>query len=118
MTVVFERNRQMQRKEGVESGQMDPSYRAWLETNPAPGEVFVDTGEASAADSRKLRWSPSKEQRELIKSALAHEIDFVNQLYKDDAQSSYADHIEVLVEGTLRAVGVDPVTLKPLSKED
>jgi hypothetical protein len=117
MVVLFERNRLMQKRGGGDAVEMDPSYRAWLGTNPAPGEVFVDTGEASAENSRKLRWSPSKEQRDLIKTVIAREIEFVNQLYQNDDQSSYADHMKVLVEDTLRNVGVDPVTLRPLSEK-
>jgi hypothetical protein len=118
MVALFERKGPMPEKEGVRDVQMDPSYRAWLESNPSPGEVFVDKGEASAADSRKLRWSPSKAQREMIKVAIAHEVESMNRLYQEDAQDSYADHIEGLVQQTLRNVGVDPATLKPLPDAD
>jgi hypothetical protein len=94
---------------------MDPAYRAWLDSNPGPGEVFVDTGEASAADSRKLRWSPTREQRKLLKTALDSEVAFVNKLYEDDTHKSYAKHVDGLVKEALLGVGVDPVTLKLLS---
>jgi hypothetical protein len=104
----------MPEKEGARDLTMDPSYRAWLESNPAPGEVFVDTGEASAADSRKLRWDPTKEQRELIKTAIDREVAIVNERYQQDAQESYAQRVGVLVDEALREAGVDPVTLQRL----
>jgi hypothetical protein len=103
-------------EEGSGGSEMDPSYRAWLGSNPAPGEVFVDTGEASAEDSRKLRWSPTKAQREMIKDVISHEVEAVNRLYLDDDQGSYANRMEDLVGETLRNIGVDPSTLKPLAK--
>lgn len=104
----------MPEEEGPSEGGPDSSYQAWLKSNPVPGEVFVDTGEASAADSRKLRWSPNKTQRELIKSAINHEVAIVNELYKDDAQESYAGHVEGLVDQTLLSLGIDPATLRSL----
>jgi hypothetical protein len=106
----------MAREEGASGAEMDPSYRAWLDSNPVPGEVFVDTGEASAADSRKLRWSPTKAQRETIRKAIAADVAMVNALYQDETQDVYAGHIEGLVEQTLRNVGVDPDTLASLPK--
>ena len=83
----------MVREEGVSGAEMDPSYRAWLESNPVPGEVFVDTGEASAADSRKLRWSPTKAQREMIKKAIAVDVAMVDELYENETQDLYAGHL-------------------------
>jgi hypothetical protein len=114
MVALFERKSPMPGKEGASDAAMDPSYKAWLESKPVPGEVFVDTGEASAADSRKLRWSPSKAQREMIKDAITGEVAIVNEIYQDDVQEVYAGHIEGLVDQTLRHVGVDPATLKSL----
>lgn len=94
--------------------QLDPSYRAWLGSKPIPGEVFVDTGEASAMDRKKLLWTPTRPQREMIKEAISHETDMVNKLFMNDDQKSYSDHIQVLVGEALRDVKVDPVTLKSL----
>src|SRR5215467_10019278 len=116
MVTLFHRQNPMVREEGVSGAKMDPSYRAWLESHPVPGEVFVDTGEASAADSRKLRWSPTKAQRETIKKAIAVDVAMVNALYQNETQDLYAVHIEGLVEQTLRHVGVDPATLASLPK--
>jgi hypothetical protein len=115
MVLLTGRKSSMPERGDATGVEMDPSYRAWIETDPVPGEVFVDTGEASAADSRKLRWSPSKQQREMIREAITHEAAIVNELYQDEAQESYANHIEILVGETLRNVGVDPTTLTPLS---
>lgn len=117
MVALFEGKRPMPENDENEASseeEPDSSYQAWLKSDPVPGEVFVDTGEASAADSRKLRWSPSKAQRELIRNAITHEVAIVNELYKADAQESYAGHIESLVDQTLRSVGVDPATLRSL----
>jgi hypothetical protein len=114
VVALFERKSPMPEEEGPSGTGLDSSYQAWLKNDPVPGEVFVDTGEASAADSRKLRWSPSKAQRELIKNAITHEVAIVNELYKDDAQESYAGHIEGLVDQTLRSLGIDPATLRSL----
>ena len=116
MVTLFHRQNPMVRAKGDSGAEMDPSYRAWLESNPVPGEVFVDTGEASAADSRKLRWSPTKAQREMIKKAIAVDVAMVNALYQDETEDLYAGHIEGLVEQTLRSVGVDPTTLESLPK--
>ena len=116
MVALFPRQSSAVGEKRASGAKMDTSYQAWLESNPAPGEVFVDTGEASAVDSRKLLWSPSKTQREMIKEAIAHEVTHVNELYKDEAQDLYAGHIEGLVEQTLRDLGVDPATLTSLPK--
>jgi hypothetical protein len=117
VVALFERKHPMPEdgeNEASSEAEPDSSYQAWLRSEPVPGEVFVDTGEASAADSRKLRWSPNKAQREMIKDAITHELAIVNELYQDDAQESYAGHIEGLVDHTLRSVGVDPATLRSL----
>jgi len=114
MVALFERKGPTPEEEGAGGAEMDSSYRAWLESGPIAGEVFVDTGEASAADSRKLRWSPNKAPREMIKDAITHELAIVNELYQSDTHESYADHIEGLVDQTLRNVGVDPATLQSL----
>ena len=74
MVALIGRKSPMPGKEGASDVEMDPSYQAWLDSKPVPGEVFVDTGEASAADSRKLRWSPSKAQREMIKEAITGDL--------------------------------------------
>jgi len=114
LVALFERKNPMPDEEGSKDAQLDPFYRAWLGHNPVPGEVFVDTGEASAIDRQKLLWKPTKPQREMIKEAISHETAIMNKLYMDDAQESYAGHIEVLVDETLREVRVDPATLKRL----
>jgi len=114
MVALFSSGRAAVVEEGSSDSEMDPAYRAWLDSNPAPGEVFVDTGEASAADSRKLRWAPTKEQLGMIKAAIGREMAIVNEMYQQNAHEAYADRVGVLVEDELRGVGVDPATLKPL----
>jgi hypothetical protein len=111
---LFEGKSPMPEEEGARDAQLDPSYRAWLGNKPIPGEVFVETGEASATDRQKLLWKPTKYQRELIKRVIDHETAMVNKLYMDQDQDSYAQRIETLVEETMRDVMVDPTTLKRL----
>jgi hypothetical protein len=78
------------------------------------GEVFVDTGEASATDTRKLRWSASAGQRALVISALSAETDFLNGLAENDGLREYAESMTLLVEDAYRDMGLNPRTLRPV----
>jgi hypothetical protein len=104
----------MVKRESADIVERDPSYQGWLDSKPAPGEVFVDTGEPSAEDSRKLSWSPSDAQRELARQAVEGEVNRVNDLYRGRGQEAYARRMEGMVAETLREAGVDPATLRPL----
>jgi hypothetical protein len=115
MVALFPRHKAITAREGVSDVEQDPTYQAWLDSNPPPGEVFVHTGEPTAEDSRKLRWSPTREQREMAKRAIAAEVTMVNRLFTEDVQEDYIDRIEELVGETLRNAGVNPATLQPLS---
>jgi hypothetical protein len=114
MVALFESNKPTPATEGTDDLAMDPAYRAWLASKPDAGEVFVDTGEASAADSRKLRWSPTRAQRQMIRRAIEGEVANINALYQEEGQEAYAERVGVLVDEALRDVGVDPATLRPL----
>lgn len=118
MVALFEGNVPSMPDERRGDDEMDSSYSSWLRSNPAAGEVFVETGEASAAASRKLRWSPTKLQQDLIWRAIEAETVGVNELYKDDSHAEYTKRVGLLAEEKLRGAGIDPKTFKPLSNPE
>lgn len=87
-------------------------YTAWLRINPVPGEVFVETGEASAEDRRELCWSPTDGERALMLSATADEMARVRALNTEEAVDRYAAQAAESARAALAAAGVDTSPLR------
>jgi hypothetical protein len=94
-------------REELDKAGIHSSYRAWLTRTPEPGEVFVDTGEASAVDARKLRWSPTKEQRAKLLQLMKDQMQAVNTLFDQGKAESYGARLSGLVGKTLHDAGVE-----------
>lgn len=90
---------------------MGQDYQALLDTK-SPGEVIVHTGDATAADARKVRWEPTGAQRDLARAAVAADMELVRAR---GGAGEYAERMQRLVEGGLREAGVDPATLRLLA---
>jgi hypothetical protein len=49
---------------------MTGDVERWRASGPPRGDAFGDTGLASAADCRKLRWNPSPEEEERLSEGI------------------------------------------------
>jgi hypothetical protein len=94
-------------KELAQAG-VHSSYVDWLQHEPESGEVFVDTGAASAVDSRKLHWSPTTQQRDELSVLMRRQVDDVKRLFERGDPDAFAANVDALVGKALSKIGVDP----------
>jgi hypothetical protein len=95
-------------------------YVDWLATHPAPGEVFIDTGEPTAEESRKLVAHLSEGGWELLYTAARATVQAAlgEAQFLEEDPAAYEARITALqigVDGTLHDAGVDPRTFLPLN---
>jgi hypothetical protein len=91
-------------------GQTDGSsaLHEWLRSPPEPGDAFVDTGLASAADCQKLRWSPDNKQRNLLSELMAKAVERDRKLFKSGNLEAEARRVNDLAAGGLQRAGLEP----------
>ena len=85
-----------------------PAYLEWLRSNPQPGEAFGDTGLASAADCRKLQWSPDKEEEALLSALIELAVERDRNLFKSGSVQEEAKRVNNLAADALIRAGLDP----------
>ena len=84
------------------------AYREWLRSDPEPGEAFGDTGLASAADCRKLRWSPDKEEEALLSRLTELAVERDRNLFKSGDMGEEARRNNNSAAKALLKAGLDP----------
>jgi hypothetical protein len=86
-------------------------YRRWLESKSRrPGDAFADTGLASAADVRALRWRPARQPREQFTRLLAEAAEHDRSLTAAGLEAEHERIVQLMPEvaHTLRRAGLDP----------
>jgi hypothetical protein len=81
----------------------------WLNSDPPPGEVLVDTGMASAEDCQKLRHPLGAEgdlEREIARMTMA--VERTKALFKTGDPAAEATRVNDMVADALNSVGLDP----------
>lgn len=107
---LFEKYRQgPANRDELIAGGASEAYADWLLSSPEPGEVFVDTGEPSAADTRKLDTHFSESGWALLRLATHATVQAALEV-----DLAHVNALQDGVDETLRSVGVDPRTLLPL----
>lgn len=85
-----------------------PAYLEWLRSKPQPGEAFGDTGLASAADCRKLQWSPDRQEEALLSKLIESAVERDRNLFKSGSIPEEAKRINNLAADALIQAGLDP----------
>lgn len=81
----------------------------WLNSDPPPGEVLVDTGMASAEDCQKLRYPSGARgdlDREIARMTMAVERN--RELFETGDPAAEATRVNNIVATALKSVGLDP----------
>lgn len=96
------------RKPAGEGQAGSPAFKEWLNSNPPSGDAFVDTGLASAADCRKLQWSPDKEQQALLSDLMERTVERDRVLFKSGNLEAEARRVNDLAAEALQQAGLEP----------
>lgn len=86
-----------------------PSYHEWLQSDSPPGEAFGDTGLSSAADCRKLHWSPGKDEDALFDKLMEQAVRRDRNLSASDSTKTGEGQILNLAAAVLTQAGLDPM---------
>jgi hypothetical protein len=97
-------------KEPGDGGQQEgtSAYRTWLKSSPMPGEAFGDTGLASAEACRKLRWSPGKDEEDLLGTLMQSAVTRNQTLFQSGRLEAEAARVSSLAADALTKAGLDP----------
>jgi hypothetical protein len=98
------------RKKTAGNGQAggSPAFKEWLNSDPPSGDAFVDTGLASAADCRKLQWSPDKAQQALLSRLMKSTVERDRALFESGDLEAEARRINDLAAQALKQAGLEP----------
>lgn len=99
------------RRHPIDFGHEEPSDAQveWLNSDPPPGEVLVDTGLASAEDCQKLRHPLGTEgdlEREIAHMEMA--VARTRELFETGDPAAEATRVNNVVAAALSSVGLDP----------
>jgi hypothetical protein len=110
MVSIFTGHRRREASDGFGHEGPNDAHIEWLNSNPPPGEVLVDTGLASAADCQKLRPPVTADRGELEReiARMTTLVERTKELFESGDVDAEAQRVNNAVAQTLKKVGLDP----------